>query len=376
MKAVVFAGPTIPASDVALILEATYLPPVSHGDVYRISLERPLAIGIIDGYFEHQPAVWHKEILWALHEGIHVFGAASMGALRAAELTPFGMVGVGAIYEAYRDGVLEDDDEVALVHGSEETGYRVGSDALVNIRATLEKARAENVLDDHSATALVRVAKSLHYSERTYAALIERALDAGLAESILEDWRRWLPTGAVDQKRADAIAMLRAMRACLDSGAAPAPVNFVFEDALWWNELRTHAAEIGVARDDARVLEALFHDPAHHARTIAAALGWQLAAEDARRDGATVEAARLVERASELCRRLDLPDAAALERWLVDNRTTRAGLEQLIESSATAERASSLRGDRLIPTLLHYLRWSGDYVRLLDGRTVITPPRE
>ncbi len=376
MKALVFAGPTISASDVASIVDAVCRPPVSHGDVYRASLERPSAIGIIDGYFEHQPAVWHKEILWALHEGIHVFGSASMGALRAAELAPYGMVGIGAIYEAYRDGVLEDDDEVALVHGPEETGYRAGSDALVNIRATLEKAHVENVLDEDATTTLVRIAKSLHYSERTYAALIEHALAAGLAESMLAGWRRWLPTGAVDQKRADAMAMLHAMRACVETGSAPGPVNFVFEEALWWNEVRMHAAETGVARDDARVLEALSLDPALRARTVSAALGWQLAVEDARREGATLEAACLVERASELCGRLDLPDAAALERWLVDNRTTRAGLEHLLESSAMAERASSLRGDRLIPTLLQYLRWSGDYARLLDGRNVITPPRE
>jgi hypothetical protein len=97
MNAVVFAGPTIPADEIRAIVDAVCLPPVAHGDVYRVSLERPRAIGIIDGYFERQPAVWHKEILWALNEGIHVFGSASMGALRAAELAPFGMVGVKPI---------------------------------------------------------------------------------------------------------------------------------------------------------------------------------------------------------------------------------------------------------------------------------------
>ena len=51
-----------------------------------------------------------------MSQGIHVFGSASMGALRA-ELCPFGMVGVGRIFEAYRDGELEDDDEVAVIHG-------------------------------------------------------------------------------------------------------------------------------------------------------------------------------------------------------------------------------------------------------------------
>jgi len=51
------------------------------------------------GYFEIVPTVWHKEILWAMDRGIHVYGGASIGALRAAELADFGMTGIGQIYE-------------------------------------------------------------------------------------------------------------------------------------------------------------------------------------------------------------------------------------------------------------------------------------
>src|SRR6185295_18286818 len=117
-------------------LAAIYLPPVSQGDVYRLARLGPRAIGIIDGYFDRVPAVWHKEILWALARGIHVFGSASMGALRAAELAAFGMLGVGEIFEAFRDGVLDDDAEVAVAHGQAESGYRATSEAMVNVRAT------------------------------------------------------------------------------------------------------------------------------------------------------------------------------------------------------------------------------------------------
>ena len=65
---------------------------------------------------EHS-AVWHKEILLALEDGIAVFGASSMGRSAPRSSTPFGMVGIGAIFEAYRDGIYTDDDEVALLHG-------------------------------------------------------------------------------------------------------------------------------------------------------------------------------------------------------------------------------------------------------------------
>ena len=118
MSVVVFAGPTLRQSDVLARLDAQVLGPAAFGDVYRAAHARPTALAIIDGYFERVPATWHKEILWAMAEGVHVFGASSMGALRAAELSVFGMVGVGKIFEAFRDGVLEDDDEVAVAHGA------------------------------------------------------------------------------------------------------------------------------------------------------------------------------------------------------------------------------------------------------------------
>ena len=87
MRACVFVGPTLRAEDLPPDDDIVVLPPVAQGR--RLSRRRRRgrsAIGIIDGYFEGVLSVWHKEILWAMAEGIHVFGSASMGALRAAEL--------------------------------------------------------------------------------------------------------------------------------------------------------------------------------------------------------------------------------------------------------------------------------------------------
>ncbi|RUX68847.1 hypothetical protein EN904_03020 [Mesorhizobium sp. M7A.F.Ca.CA.001.07.2.1] len=61
----------------------------------RAVLEGRKVIGLIDGLFESGPAVWHKEILFALDAGCRLLGAASMGALRAAECWQFGMIGIG-----------------------------------------------------------------------------------------------------------------------------------------------------------------------------------------------------------------------------------------------------------------------------------------
>src|SRR5688572_15360000 len=172
MSIYIFTGPTLSPEAVRAELDAVCLPPVSQGDVYRVGLKRPRALGIIDGYFERVPAVWHKEILWAMSQGIHVFGSASMGALRAAELAPFGMEGVGEIFEAYRDGDLEDDDEVAVAHGATESGYRCLSEAMINIRRTLEAAEAGGIIGAETRAGLVRIAKTIFYPDRHYPRLL------------------------------------------------------------------------------------------------------------------------------------------------------------------------------------------------------------
>ena len=102
MTVLVFAGPTVAARHADSAIDAVWLAPAARGDVHRaVTLLRPRAIGIVDGYFQWVPSVHHKEILWALTRGVHVYGSGSMGALRAAELADFGMIGVGRVFEAY-----------------------------------------------------------------------------------------------------------------------------------------------------------------------------------------------------------------------------------------------------------------------------------
>ncbi|MBP2310545.1 tfuA protein [Azospirillum melinis] len=245
----VFLGPTLPREDAALELDATYLPPVAQGDVLRLCAERPAAIGIVDGFFESVPSVWHKEILYAIHAGIPVFGASSMGALRAAELYPFGMIGVGAIFEAFRDGRLEDDDEVAVIHGPAELGYTSLSEAMVNIRRTLSDAVADRVLTAGTALRLESIAKELPYRERGYGRMLRLGGDIALPASELAAFRGWLPQGRFDQKREDAKAMLRTMARRLGrakSDDATTEARFHFEHTVLWERALRDAAPLAM----------------------------------------------------------------------------------------------------------------------------------
>lgn len=234
MKTCVFLGPTLSPLDAAGILDATYLPPVSQGDVARALWDGANVIGIVDGYFESVPAVWHKEILYAMRRGVHVLGCSSMGALRAAELAPFGMEGVGAVFEAFRSGELEDDDEVAVTHGPAELGYPALSEAMVNIRRTLSDAFACGVITASTRIVLERFAKELHYRERGWSRILDFAGQTELAGHELLALKQWLPEGRVDQKREDAIQMLRQLSTRFAESAAPKEVAYHFETTTLW----------------------------------------------------------------------------------------------------------------------------------------------
>ncbi|MEO8846604.1 MAG: TfuA domain-containing protein [Kofleriaceae bacterium] len=201
MKTIVFVGPSLPAAEVrALVPGADVRPPASVGEILDLALavRRPARIALIDGYFERMAAVWHKELLLALERGIAVYGAASMGALRAAELAPFGMIGVGAIYKAFVRGELIADDEVAVAHLPAEQGYRSISDALVTIRHNLALARSARLITKASHDRLLASARAAFYRDRTWAALV--AAEPALARHAL-----------VDLKAADARALLAAL---------------------------------------------------------------------------------------------------------------------------------------------------------------------
>ena len=248
MSAVVFAGPSLPPASAPAIGGLEWRPPVRQGDVYKAALARPAIIGILDGYFEVVPTVWHKEILWAMAQGIHVYGAASIGALRAAELVDYGMKGIGEIFEKFRASVLEDDDEVAVLHGPEEVGYVQVTEAMVNIRATVAEALRAGIMTEPAAAALIQAAKSLFYKDRTYELIVEKAAGMGPHQHALRRFTAWLPSGQVDQKRRDALAMVEAIEGHLRRGVSPMKVSYEFADTIAWEEARERAERDLVTR--------------------------------------------------------------------------------------------------------------------------------
>lgn len=219
MTDVVFVGPTLPAAEVAALLPgATVLPPVRHGDLLGLDLAAGDRVLIIDGVFWQTASVRHREILHLLRRGVIVAGSSSMGALRAAELHRFGMRGFGEIFRLYRDGTVDGDDEVAVVHGTAEDGYRAYSDPLVSIRIALRDAAAAGVIGRGDAEAMLDLARAMPFRARSFRALDRAARGRVARAGAFATWRGGHDT---DAKAGDARLMLAAAAAG-DPGLRPA----------------------------------------------------------------------------------------------------------------------------------------------------------
>lgn len=207
-RPIVFLGPTLKHSVAAELCDCEFRAPAGMGDITRTVSKNPAAIILIDGVFEDQPSVWHKEILYALSKGIAVIGASSMGALRAAELSAYGMTGYGEIYNAFAGGSLNDDDEVAVVHGPSELNWQALSDAMVDIRDFVAKAVLSNVLQIEDSDRIINHAKTQHFKIRSLEGSLRSALQDSRTNSEIKTITDWFVERGPGAKERDCRELL------------------------------------------------------------------------------------------------------------------------------------------------------------------------
>jgi hypothetical protein len=230
---ILHVGPTMPdaqqrAGDIVVRR------PAVQGDIFQAVEDGATVIGIVDGGFEYTAPIWHKEILYALSAGVTVLGAASMGALRAAECHAFGMIGVGKIFRQYATGIRVDDADVAQLHGPAELGWMALSEPLVNVSATIDGLAEHNVVTHEEALQLNAIARSIFFKDRTWQSIIALAgfIDAGRAPAFAQGLRAF----SINQKRADALDLLTVM--AHHSGVRAAAGNgWRFQRTTLWNEM-------------------------------------------------------------------------------------------------------------------------------------------
>ncbi|PZQ47045.1 MAG: hypothetical protein DI556_18515 [Rhodovulum sulfidophilum] len=360
VSAVLFAGPSLGGA-IALPPGIASRPPAVAGDLYAAARDGATVIGLVDGAFEDRPTVWHKEILWALDRGVRVFGAASLGALRAVECAPFGMEGVGEIFARFRDGRLSDDAELALAFGPAELGYPALSEPLVNVRATLEAAVATRSLSRREAGALLDRASGLFFKELTWPRLLAEAAGLGWRPGRAERFATWLDGNRVDLKRADALLLVEAVGRAL-AEPRPARPAFRFAETRYWRAAVGwfDAREAAVSETEALVLDEMRLRPARFEAALIRAFARRATRED---EGAAADGAAAVE---ELRLALDLGTAEEFRAWLAAVEGDPEALARALADEERLRRAIEAALPTLVPSVLDEARVDGRFEKLAD----------
>ena len=203
-KVALFAGPSLPYS-FTLSENIDIFPPIKSGDIYAIINRNYYLIAILDGLFHGVPSIWHREILSALDEGIEVWGASSMGALRACELEEYGMKGFGNVFTWYSDCLLDGDDEVALHHLAE-APYSPLTIPLVDIRYCLGTFLDLDIGSDYHEL-IIRAARQVPYWERTATSLYTQLLKFNIRPEVASNLINKI-TSTTSVKQLDALKLI------------------------------------------------------------------------------------------------------------------------------------------------------------------------
>jgi hypothetical protein len=226
-RIVLFSGPSRPAVEPSANLE--FRPPARRGDISRLKQEPNTAALLIDGAFLHEPAVTHLELLDFINSGRILIGAASVGALRAAELRSYGMIGVGCIFHHLLSQSITDDSELAVAMCP--YSFAALSVPIVNIRRCLALA-VDLGLSRQIADRALDAALDIYFLDRTI-----RKLEAEWLKHVPEYARELIEIQnrpATDIKKADArMAILHSLSMIEDDSMVPRPAPFGETVALY-----------------------------------------------------------------------------------------------------------------------------------------------
>lgn len=213
-KPIVYLGPTLNREEASKILDADYRDPAKKGDFLRLShtSDEKKYVGFIDGVFLHDYPPSPIEVYHlATRKNIELIGASSLGALRAVELEKFGMKGIGKIFQLFKNGILNADDEVAVTFVRDKNILQ--SEALIDIRFNLFLAYKKGIISRQTKKRFVKTAKNIYFPFRNYediARLTEEQFPSIHDE--LENFRDYILKNRDSLKARDARKLLKYLK--------------------------------------------------------------------------------------------------------------------------------------------------------------------
>lgn len=196
----VYAGPSLPTGRRPTSPGIRWYPPAGRGDLDRVDAPKGATIVLVDGYMIHNHPPSPTEVYRLVQRGYTVWGCASLGALRAAELRDHGVQGFGWVYDRVVDRTITYDDElVAVLDPRTDTAVTL---FLVNIRYGLEQLTASGRVDERQAEYVVARLSSVHFAQRTKSLSRHLAAEAGIHPGAVEELLK------ADAKQRDAATLI------------------------------------------------------------------------------------------------------------------------------------------------------------------------
>lgn len=213
----IYAGLSVSRAEVHSVLpEAEVAGPVKRGDTLLDIRRGTNVIAIVDGRFQDVLAVSPTELMDCLRCGVRVYGSSSMGALRAVELEPFGMIGVGEVYEYIRATPYFRDDLLGQ-RFSDRTEEQ--SEPYVNFMFSLKRLHEAGEIDAPTQAVLDGAYRDLHFGDRDRAGLTAKlkAEHSESSEHLVAIANRAFSFH--NQKKTDAHALLKRIKTDLEEVA-------------------------------------------------------------------------------------------------------------------------------------------------------------
>lgn len=212
-RPVIFLGPSLSHERARQIFpDAEYRPPAKKGDLLRLAAGDASTVGLVDGVFlQDYPPTPIEVYQLARKENVTLAGAASLGALRAVELEKFGMIGIGRVFELYKSGRIDADDEVAVTFG--DSDFRLQSEAMIDIRYNLYLAYRKGIIGKQAKKTIASVAKAIYFPHRNYLDIVEETRRQHPRLQEIEAFAAYIRANRKSLKEMDAIKLLEFFKA-------------------------------------------------------------------------------------------------------------------------------------------------------------------
>jgi TfuA protein len=206
---IIFLGPSLQINKAKKIIQADFRPPAKKGDFINLSLlSEKREIVLIDGVFLQDYPPTPIEVFQVINnKNFKVYGASSIGALRAVELEKFGMKGIGKIFELFKKNIVNSDDEIAVTFDSD---YNLLSEAMIDIRYNIFLGWRKGIIDKETKQIMIKLAKRIYFPFRTYENIIKKSHHLFPSkEKYISRFNEYIVVNRVSLKELDAIRALK-----------------------------------------------------------------------------------------------------------------------------------------------------------------------